>query len=232
MYMPTVGQKFHQDGAVRTYPGNTIICFVDPDSAVYRLSVWVQDELRNHPILPKISLLPATSLHMTVFQLLVDEVRQPEKWSRFLPLTSPLAETDAFLLRTVPQVETPPRFRMRYKRLKTEDSGISIRLQPADVESRMAIQQYRDALAEATGVRFPDHDSYEFHISLAYHIQRRSPEEDAELSVFAARIDDKLHDTFGIFDTGTPTLTFFDDMFRFVPAAERHTLQSRQDESS
>lgn len=231
-YMPAVGQKFYADGAVRRYPGNTIICFLDPDSDVFRLSVWMQEELIRQCPPPQISLLPPSSLHMTVFQLLVDEVRELEKWSSHLPLTATLDETDAFFTGVVPKVPVPQSFSMCYKRLKTDGAGISIRLLPADPDSAAAVRQYRANLTTVTGIRFPDHDEYEFHISLAYNILRRTEEQQAQLTAFAQQIDDAMVQRFGIFETGEPVLTFFDDMFRFVPAEERHTLASRQSRSS
>lgn len=227
-YMPAVGTKFYEDGTVRQFPGNTIICFVDPDSETFRLSVWLQEELRRQLPPPGIALLPVSSLHMTVFQLVVDEVRQPEKWSSHLPLDAPLADTDAFFMRVVPGVPAPGSFRMRYRRLKVEGSGISIRLEPADDEAESAIRQYRADLVAATGVRFPDHDDYEFHISLAYNILRRTDAQEAQLTAFVQRVDAIMQAAFGIFETGQPVLTFFDDMFRFVPAAQRHILISRR----
>lgn len=228
-YTATVGKKFHQDGTVRHYPGNTIICYCDPDENAYAQAEWVQQRLMACAFAPKFTLLPLSSMHMTVIQLLCDQARKPEKWSSKLALDAPLMETDTFFLDTVPKVLTPRNFRMAFKLLWQSSSGISIRLQPADDASHKAIWRYRHAIAQATGVRFPDHDQYEFHISLAYQIMELDAAETDGMQAFRQQVDTHLRQHFDIFDTGEPYLTFFDDMFAFVTADERHKLKSRQE---
>jgi hypothetical protein len=226
-YAPAVGHKFYEDGRVRQFPGNTIICFADPQSPACQEAEWVQEHLKLQPYGDKFSPLPPSSFHMTVFELLCDQVRKPEKWSSALELDAPLVETDQHFIETVPTVMPPSNFQMVFDNFHVSKSGLSLALLPADDENAKAIRQYRDDLAEATGLRFPDHDSYGFHLSLGYGIVKLTDTETQQLQQFAKHVNQRLNRTFGIFDTGQPTLTFFDDMFAFVPVDERHTLVSR-----
>lgn len=228
VYAPAVGNKFYEDGRVRQFPGNTVICFVDPQSAVYAHCDWIQDQLGSLPFAHKFTLLPMPSMHMTVFQLITDDTREPDKWSSHLPLDASLEETDDYFIKRFAQVPPPDGFQMSFDQVRSGTVGISIRLQPANDESAQRLKQYRDVLSEATGVRFPDHDSYFFHISLAYHIQQQTEEEAAQFEALLADINEKMHGTFGVFKTGQPQLTFFDDMFDFMSVDKRHTLTSRQ----
>lgn len=226
-YAPSVGQKFYENGRVRQFPGNTIICFADPQGQAYQDAEWVQSQLLQEPYGHKYAMLPPSSFHMTVFELLCDEVRVAEKWSSGLALDASLEETDDYFIETVAQVPSPDNFRMEFSHLNLGTSGLSLYLKPVDDDVEKALCDYRDTLAEATQIRFPDHDSYGFHLSLAYRIIELTEDEKQQEQQFAERMNQQLSETFGVFDTGKPTLTFFDDMFTFLPADKRHTLKSR-----
>ena len=135
-YTQHVGQKFYADGSVRAFPGNTILCFVDIErhTAVYERTLSVQAELLAMPWHAKFTLLPPSSFHMTVMDLLVDEVRTPARWSSKIPLSATLEETDTFFLATVPTVPVPERFRMRYTGIR---KPAMIELEPADQETEV-----------------------------------------------------------------------------------------------
>ncbi|HQZ98964.1 MAG TPA: DUF1868 domain-containing protein [Thermoflexales bacterium] len=225
-YTPEVGRKFYADGLPREFPGNTIICFAQPGSAAYALACGLMDDVRALPFAHKFALLPPSSLHMTTIELLCDQNRRPEKWSAQLPLDAPLEETDQFFLRTAPGVPAPATFHMRYAGVR-QRPGLSITLLPASDDDARALREYRDAIARATGVRFPDHDTYRFHISLAYLLMELEPDEELALAALFAEREPILREKFGVFQTGQPQLVFFDDMFRFVPASERGGLRTR-----
>jgi len=226
-YAPPAGRKFNADGSLRPFPGNTVICFLnDPASNVYQRCVWVQKQLEAQPFGHKFTLLPPSSLHMTVIQLLCDQDRNPEQWSSKLPLDAPLAATDDFFINVVPAVPAPANFRMQYVKLNAWGGSVSIQLAPTDEATRQALATYRHAVAEAAGLHLSD--TYFFHISLAYCVRGLTEAEVTQVDDFTAMMDNELSNTFGIVDTGAPQLTFFDDMFRFVPVDERHTLKTRQ----
>lgn len=225
-YTTEVGRKFHADGAPRLFPGNTIICFVDRLSAAFQHACQMQEQLRQQPFGAKFAILPADSLHMTVMELLCDQVRVPEKWSRRLELQAPLENTDRFFLDAVPRALAPTNVRIVYESIYHQPN-IMLLVQPADAATEAAVRAYRDVIAQITGVRFPDHEAYRFHISLAYRLVELDDREEEALTHMCRQWDADLRANFGVLDAGQPRLTFFDDMFRFVPAEERLTLRSR-----
>jgi len=226
MYTYHVGEKFHADGDVRTYPGNTVICFANPDDAPYQEAVRIQHRVKDLAIFPKVVLMPPSSLHMTVMGLLLDAVRTPDYWTRHLPLTTPLAETDCYFIKQLATIPLPDNFRMRFGGFGNHNY-LSFDLVPADEETHQAIWRLREAIAQASGVREPDFADYGFHMTLGYNLQTFTEAEQAEFDRFKVNINAELQDTFGIFNTGKPHLTFFDDMFRFATLSERHTLHTR-----
>lgn len=225
-YTREVGRKFYADGTPRIFAGNTIICMVDPASPIGQAAAAFQQSIGGLPFGAKFAMLPPSSFHMTVMELLCDETRLPERWSPQLDLAAPLAETDAFFLARVPAVPAPDRLVMRAEGV-AHRQGLMVMLQPADDAVATAIWGYRAAIAAATGVRFPDHDAYRFHISLAYRLVELEPAEEQALADHCASWAARLCAAGAAISLPAPALTFFDDMFRFVPAAERHTLRTR-----
>jgi hypothetical protein len=225
-YTHEVGRKFYPDGAPRIFAGNTTICFVDPDGPLGRAAQAFQQALAA-TFGPRFALLPPSSFHMTTMELLCDEIRTPERWSAQLPLDAPIAATDPFFIERVTPLPAPAGLTMRVTSIGHRH-GMLLNLEPADAATGEALWAYREAVATATGVRFPDHASYWFHISLAYRIIELDAAEEAALAEFAATWLPRLRDVGAAIALPPPTLTFFDDMCRFVTVEERHTLRTRQ----
>jgi len=226
-YTAEVGQKFHADGSVRTYPGNTVICFVDSvdHASIFKRLVWLQDQLRSRPWHSKFALLPPSSFHMTVMDLLCDHQRHPAYWSNRLPLTMDISETDSFFKAQVSAIPAPSTLRMKCNRLP--EFNMYVELESADDETEQALRRYRNAIADVTGVRFPEHDQYKFHISLAYQLIHLTPEEKVERQALYTRLTDIVQQSNKPFVLNAPQLVFFDNMFQFVTYQERHTLTTR-----
>lgn len=220
-----VGEKFNADGTPRSYPGSTVICFTPPDSPIYRIGAALQDELRARPYGHKFGFLPPSSFHMTVFSLICDQRRDPAEWSAALPIDAPLVETDRHFIETVTPIAPPPNFRMIMNFIN--GWGYSLVLSPADETTFFALRTYRNQLSRATGVRYPDHDTYVFHMTLAYVLIALTPDEALDYLAWRTARGDALRNQIGVFETGAPVLTFFEDMFAFVPVDQRHTLPSR-----
>jgi len=62
-YTSEVGRKFHADGTPRSFVGNTIISFVEPDSPIFQLAEWVQTQIQLLPYARKFALLPPSSFN-------------------------------------------------------------------------------------------------------------------------------------------------------------------------
>jgi hypothetical protein len=221
-----VGEKFHADGSVRAFPGVTIISFATPDMPIYQAGERLQHALMQQPYGHKFALLPPSSFHMTVFSLVCYERRSSDEWTDQLPLDTPMEEADAFFLARATTVPAPQQLRMCMTFVG--GWGMSFRLHPADEATYLALRGYRTAIARATGVRYPDHDTYEFHLSLAYILQYLTDDEYQAYANFRYEAGERLRAEIGVFTAPAPVLTFFDDMFRFVPADERHRLVTRR----
>ncbi|MFT5197287.1 MAG: hypothetical protein ACI85U_004328 [Candidatus Promineifilaceae bacterium] len=226
-YTANVGQKFNKDRSVHPFAGNTIICFVDPHihPTIYNEAVWAQIQLLGMSCTHKFGFLPPSSFHMTVVEGLNDQGRRPERWSRQLPLDASLEEMDRFLIDRCAELDFPGHFKIGFKQMK---APATLSVGPINEKANRDIWQFRNQIADLTGIRRADFDDYKFHITLGYNLIELEPDEVAEQNEVFQRIDKRLKETFGVFKTASPMLTFFDDMTKFVPAGERLSLNSRQ----
>ena len=213
-------RKFNNNGTARSYRGNTVISFVAPDSPLGLCVSGVRDMVASSASSLRWTFLPPSSYHMTVIQLLSEAVREPVAWSSRLDLGCSLGHADKFMASALSEMEPPTALEMRYRDI-TVRGGMAINLDPATPETRVALTGYRDAVADATGVRRPDHDEYVFHVGLAYRVDRLTVDESVDLAATLAAAHDML-DTGDTFVLAAPELVFFDDMLEFRPGA-RHS---------
>lgn len=215
-YTAEVGRKFNADGSVHPFAGTTVISFLDVDAALVRIGAWLQEEVRQQPFGHKFSLLPLSSLHMTVIQLLNDQDRKTERWTPHLALHASMTEICAFMGQRVATVPPPAKLQMRYTGIKRR-GNLAFQLEPANSTVGTTLDHYRDAIAAVTGVRLPDHEHYHFHISLAYRLMVLTAAEQQQLDTLFDAADPFVYEASAYVTLPAPQCTFFADMFRFVP---------------
>ncbi len=209
-----VGQKFNQDGSVRHFPGNTFICLLDSSSSVFQRVKELKDTIASSKAGPCLTILPDESLHMTALEGVCDEVREKLYWTDRFPLDAPLSQIDDYFEIQWQKAPALGNVRMRFDQLWM-DSGINIVLYPASYEDDKRIRNWRDEISDLTGLRFPGHDRYRFHIGLAYGIRMPDKEEKEALKEIRFCFDKKCRKEIFEFSVPQPSLTFFDDMFFF-----------------
>jgi hypothetical protein len=211
-----VGVKFHADGRARRFSGNTVISML-PISAKMAAPLRTTVAAVTHRAPGHYAILPEDSWHMTVFELLADQVRDREHWSQYLDLHAPIAVTDTFLAQAVASVVAPEPLTMRFSCLRGI-GGITASLEPAQDGTHQALAGYRERLSEVTGIRFPDHDAYRFHITLAYEIRPVPAPTQQSLSAGLATAEAALVAA-GTCELPAPQFVTFEDMTAF--AAQR-----------
>ncbi len=225
-YSKHVGEKFNEDGSVKRYSGNTIICFLAEEQPAYQASLWAQEQLKALNFAHKYAFLPPSSFHMTVMGLVLEEQRSAEYWSDYLDLTTPLSETDAFFTTQLAKLEPPKEIAMRYHNNHV-NLHPSLRLEPKDKVSNKLLGDYRNHVSELTGVHEPNHDSYAFHISICYPIIDLTIAEQSYLQEVLNDMHEHLKSTLEPFSLSSPELCFFDDMFAFFTQEDKHLLGLR-----
>lgn len=209
-----IGRKFNPDGSVRFFPGNTVISKIHEDSEIYPLISGISRSFREVQA-DKYAYLPEHSFHMTIIQGVCGEDRKAHLWSRYLSLEAPLEETDAFFSQQFARAEPLGTVKMVFDRIDTGRDIIIVRFKPAGAQDKGRLKRYRDSLSELMGIRFPDHDSYGFHVSIAYKLWKLEPHEAEDVD----RLRDQWNEACGgqrpAFELPQPELTFFENMFEF-----------------
>ncbi len=213
-YTAAVGTKFFADGSVRAFPGNSIVSEVKKETKQHPLLKTIQDELMSASFGSAFTCLPPSSYHMTIFDLVCDQVRQKENWSSLIPLDLPLPEVDKKLEELVAPLEKPTPLNMVFDHFELEKT-IGTILVPADEATKAALSSYREKVSSATGIRHPNHETYFFHISLAYILRKLSANEERALKEWVITVDHRLEKNFGTLELPPPELVFFPHMHSF-----------------
>ncbi len=213
-YGMQIGYKFNQDGTPRKYPGNTIIADVKSSNPAYPIIGKLRRELSEEVWGKSFIFLPEDSYHVTIIRGMNDYVRESEYWPLSLPLDAPMTEVDDYFVENASRVNVPKRIHMKFGKVKIDDHDVRICLTPWDEEQDRILREYRDEVAEKIGLRLPGHDSYTYHITLAYvlwipeeHCRREMGKKIEEMNVFLARQDG--------FWLSSPQIRFYNDMLNF-----------------
>lgn len=212
------GGKFYADGSVRPFPGCTIISHVRPNSALHDALSALLDKASTHPLLRKFTLLPKSSLHMTLIDGIDDEHRQPPLWPHELSLTASMQTAIEFCAdRLGPfHTERTGDFRMVRRDISHERiNGFTVPLQPEDAAREDGMRQMRDRISDLLGIREPNHSTYGFHVSLGYQTSPMSDEEAQTFRKLQNEWMDQLFSAVPVFTLGAPEFCVFKDMFAF-----------------
>lgn len=213
-YTQWIGQKFEPNGRVMYFPGNTIICPLPPESALYHTLLAVYNELADKDFAPLYTLLPPASWHMTMFEGVCDQVRKPGFWPEDMSLDAPLASCNALFKQKLAcfDLGIEPPFYMAIEGWETLKDGISVRIVPASAAEESRLRQLRDRLSKLLGICHPIHDAYVFHVSVAYLLRHLNQQESRDIWAFLQKYRSELPD---VFELGAPEFCLFDDMFAF-----------------
>lgn len=160
--------KFNQDGQPVPYYGNTIVSFLNnPDSVIFQEAEAVQEWLKTSSAADHLAFLPPSSFHVTVLSLCREIDRYGEYWPRNIERDLKFRQIDRILKERF--LTVPPLEGVRMEISEVDERHLL--LKTAGPEDEKAIRQYRDLVAKATGVRHWWHDTFVFHLTLAYEIK-------------------------------------------------------------
>ena len=164
---PRLGIRYDASGRFLPEPGNTVVCHLVNGSPSESAILAVRERMMALPGADGLAFTPASSLHMTLFQGIIDSRRQYPYWPVGVPLDTNIdAMTRRFLSRLDGFDGNGP-FSVKV----TEVLPTGLTIEGVGEADRLTMQAWRDALARALGYRHPDHDSYRFHITFAYVIR-------------------------------------------------------------
>ncbi|WYZ44895.1 hypothetical protein EsH8_VIII_000211 [Colletotrichum jinshuiense] len=218
-YPAGVPSKFAPSGAVQPFPGNTILIHLAASDPVFASLESLGAALASSRFSSSVALLPPSSYHMTVFEGVCDQVRQPGYWPADLPLDTPLQECTSHLEEKLSGLRLrdgdaprPPPYDMAIAGFDPLDVGISLRLEGRAPSVTERLRGLRGRLAAALQIRHPIHDEYGFHISVAYLLRHLDDAEKRELEALLSAFFTGMPKTLAL---GAPEFCVFGDMFAF-----------------
>ena len=212
-YPNGVPNKFDPDGNVQHFPGNTIISHLSNSSDLYSSLLGLYGKLKESPLSHLYTLLPPSSWHMTVFEGVVDKIRNPDHWPSDLALDASLEDCTALFETKLSSfdLQTPFPYKLSITGFNRLKNGISLAIKPHAADNE-ALRGLRDRLADRLQLRVPNHDRYGFHIGVAYFLRHLTDDQKAELTNL---LSENLKDMPKEFELGAPEFCTFEDMFAF-----------------
>ncbi|KAL7941151.1 RNA ligase/cyclic nucleotide phosphodiesterase [Trichoderma barbatum] len=208
------GKKFDANGNVLPFPGNTIICHLSQESEMHKALMPIFEMLQKSRFMKFYTLLPQSSWHMTVFEGVADQRRKREVWPKPLSLDAPLEKChDLFgerLSKFNLGIQVP--IHMSVSGLVMSQGGIRLDLAPIDAAEEKRLRGLRDRLSELLEIRARGHNTYVFHLALAYRFIPVSQEDEDGLSKL---LEEGYKAIPHEFELGVPEFCYFDDMYVF-----------------
>ena len=180
-----LGIRYDAEGRFLPEPGNTIVCHLERRSHSEAAILAVRERMMAMPGADALAFTPAASLHMTLFQGIIDSRRALPYWPGDIPLKTGIDDMTRRFMSRLDGFDGNGPFEVQV----TEVTPTGLTVAGATEPDRQALRDWRDTLADLFGYRHPDHDSYVFHITFAYVI-RGIP--DAHSDEWQGFLDDSL----------------------------------------
>jgi hypothetical protein len=206
-----LGTRYNTAGVFLPEPGNTIVCHAVEGSATQQALADARARYLAMPDAGRLIFTPLSSLHMTLFQGIIEYRRIPGFWPADVPLDTPIDEMTALMDARLADFPIAEPFRVEV--VGARPTGLTVA--GATEADRRIIKAWRDAFADAWGYRHPDHDNYVFHITIAYSLAWL---DDDALPAWQATLDGVVADLrrrVPLLDLRPPALCAFNDMNHF-----------------
>ena len=210
---PFVGSRFNESGRFLRERGNTVVSHVLPGSDTEAALLDIRARMMALPHAHHFAFTAPTSLHMTVAQGVLETRRRPGYWPDGVDLAAPVEAVTELYLERFASVEDQGHFAVRVEHV----SPYGIVVAGASPDDERTLRRWRDHLIEPFGYRHPEHDDYEFHITIAY-LGRWLPPEALDPYVEALQtMQADLKRSNPVLELGRPALCSFEDMNHFEP---------------
>ncbi|RVC80325.1 MAG: DUF1868 domain-containing protein [Mesorhizobium sp.] len=190
-----LGTRYDAAGNFLLEPGNTVVSHLVNGSPSEAAVIEVRERMRAMLDADRLAFTPVSSLHMTLFQGIIERRRRLPYWPRDVALDTGIDGMTRLYLERLEGFQGSGAFRIRA--IGVTPNGLTVA--GASDEDRRILQAWRDALSVPFGYRHPDHDTYVFHITFAYQIRRLADER-------AAAWQDLFDDCLSFLDREAPVI--------------------------
>ncbi len=144
--------------------GNTIVCHLDFNAPAHSAVLEARRRLKSLPGAERFLYTPVSSLHMTVFEGVIETRRTRDAWPSDIAQTASIESVTKSMVIRLADFLPPPGFAVRVAGLRP--SGLIFKGATQDDEANM--RAWRDALTAPFGYRHNEHDAYRYHMTFSY----------------------------------------------------------------
>ncbi|WP_436398537.1 DUF1868 domain-containing protein [Roseobacter sp. S98] len=205
-----LGLRYGPDGFLHE-PGNTVVCHLDRSDPAHTAVLEARHAIQALPGAECLLFTAEDSLHMTVFEGIIETRRTEDAWPAGMDRTAPVDDITEKLKERLSAFVPPPPFQVSVTSLRP--GGLN--LDGATPQDRATMLAWREALTEPFGFRHREHDSYRFHMTFAYFLDWIP---DDLVPVWEAGLRDihaKLAAQAPVIPLGPPAFCRFEDMDAF-----------------
>jgi hypothetical protein len=210
---PHLGVRFDTTGRFLPEAGNTVVAQVAPGSPTEAALTGLRAALLALPEAGHFAFTNPASWHMTVFEGVIETRRMAEFWPEGLAPDLPIDTVTDRMIDRLAGWQAPPDFAMRI----TAVTPFGLRLTGATPADETVARDWRDRLSATFGLHRPGHETYGFHITLAYAV---TPLPAGALPDLRRAMDDltrQMQAAVPVLDLARPAFCRFADMNAFPP---------------
>lgn len=203
-----LGTRYDEAGRFLPDPGNTIVSHLVPHSATEQALLAARARYLAMPDADGLAFTAPESLHMTLFQGVLDRRRAAPYWPEDLPFDMPVPDVTALMLQRLEGFAAGPEFAVEL--IQAIPTGLIV--EGATDADRRALAEWRDRFADLFGYRHPDHERYEFHITFSYPIRWIADERIEDWADMLDEVTEDIRQRAPVLELRAPAFCTFEDM--------------------
>ncbi|TAX74134.1 DUF1868 domain-containing protein [Rhizobium leguminosarum] len=206
-----LGSRYRKVGGFLPEAGNTIVCHIEKGSQTQAVLIEAREKYLAMPEAPQFLFTPISSIHMTLFEGVIETRRRQDCWPGDLPLDTPIDDMIALMAARLEGFSMADPFKVAI--VEARPSGLLV--DGATERDRKVMRAWRNALAELLGYRQPNHEDYKFHMTFAYAIERLEDEALPRWQAMLDNVADNVRRKAPVFELTPPAFCVFEDMNHF-----------------
>ena len=204
--------KFDKNGKPLFFPGCTIVCKILENSNLFNEIMSVQSKYKDFNPDNAYTYLPSSSFHMTLFDCCNVNTVNTSLWPKDIKIKNNYKQIALQLNEKIKDFLFPDKFNLKLKKIF---GGYCMVLEGATEKDEKTLRDCRNKLSKLLGIKFPNHETYSFHITLAYILRKLNNIEVKNLFTMNKNLYRDFIKKFPIIEIQKPKLCTFKNMYQF-----------------
>lgn len=209
--IPHLGRRYNTSGDFIGERGNTVVCHLVEGSETEAAIQSARQRFIQMPGAEKLAFTAQSSLHMTLFQGIIETRRAQPYWPQDIPVETPVDDMTAIFMDRLAGFHPGEAFAVEV----IHATPLGLTVGPVTERDRVILKDWRDRLVDLLGYRHPDHETYVFHITFAYMIERFDDHTLAAWVPFLEAVEKDIRERAPVIELRAPAFCAFDDMNHF-----------------